>query len=404
MLYRVSHAAGAFVVAALALPSVSSATLLYVTSYAGTVTTLDLTLSSPSAGSLQAIATSTLCGAQPSWLTLVGSNLYCLDEAWGQNNGSLVWFDVNDGNLTLLDNVTTIGGPVSAVVYGEDGRGLAVADYGGNIGSGFNTFDIKDPASIQPIQAASWVLDHPGPVADRQGSSHPHQAILDPTGKFLLVPDLGFDRIHVLSVDPTTLRYTEQDPLLVAPGSGPRHGVFVKPDPETTFFYVITEIANQVSGYNVTYMDDNTLSFAQVVSSTTHGEYYTFPAGISGGEIAVSPDNKFLIVSSRNESFFNIPNWDVYNTTKLLSDPLISFSIDPKTGALYLIQTFPAGGMLPRHFSLNKDGTLLAAAAQADGRVVIISRDPVLGVLKEYVADVAIEGGVNCVIWGEEGY
>lgn len=98
------------------------------TSYSGTLTTLDLTLLSPSAGNLQNIATSTECGAQPSWLTLVGSTLYCLDEAWGQNNGSLVSFDVTDGKLALLDNVTTIGGPVSSVVYGEGGRGLAVAD------------------------------------------------------------------------------------------------------------------------------------------------------------------------------------------------------------------------------------------------------------------------------------
>lgn len=79
----------------------------------------------------------------------------------------------------------------------------------------------------------------------------------------------------------------------------------------------------------------------------------------------------------------------------------MSFRISPDTGALNLVQTYPAGGMIPRHFSLNKDGTLLAAAAQADGRVVVISRDPVWGVLKEYVADAAIEGGVNCVIWAE---
>jgi len=127
MLYRVSHAAGALAV--LALPSLSSATLLYVTSYAGTVTTLNLTTSSPrNPASLQSIATSTECGPQPSWLTLVGPNLYCLDEAWGQLNGSVSSFKVTDGKLTFLDKATTIGGPVSAIVYGEGGRGLAIAD------------------------------------------------------------------------------------------------------------------------------------------------------------------------------------------------------------------------------------------------------------------------------------
>ena len=127
MLYRVSHAAGALAV--LALPGLSSATLLYVTSYAGTVTTLNLTISNAcNAASLQSIATSTECGPQPSWLTLVGSNQYCLDEAWGQLNGTVSSFKVTDGKLTFLDKATTIGGPVSSVVYGDGGRGLAIAD------------------------------------------------------------------------------------------------------------------------------------------------------------------------------------------------------------------------------------------------------------------------------------
>lgn len=64
---------------------------------------------------------------------------------------------------------------------------------------------------------------------------------------------------------------------------------------------------------------------------------------------------------------------------------------------------FPAGGMIPRHFSLNRDGTLVASAAQRDGRVALISRDPVTGVLKEYVANIAIPGEVNCAIFDEGG-
>lgn len=157
--------------------------------------------------------------------------------------------------------------------------------------SGFNTYNIANPADIQPIQADSWVLPEPGPKPDRQEKPHPHQAILDPTGKFLLVPDLGFDRVHIFLVDQATLRHTEQAPLLAPPGSGPRHGVFVRAGPKT-LFYVIAELSNQIFGYNVTYKDEETLGFEQIWTSTTHGLDYTVPAGASGGEIAVSVSYK----------------------------------------------------------------------------------------------------------------
>ncbi|KAM7217566.1 Lactonase, 7-bladed beta-propeller domain containing protein [Rhypophila decipiens] len=402
MRYRVSHAVGA-----LALPSLSSATLLYVTSYTGTgpsavpgaLTTLNLTISGYSAGSLQSIATSTECGAYPSWLTLVGSNLYCLDEAWNAPaNGSLVSFQITDGKLSLLDKATTIGGPVSSVAYGADGHGLAVADYGA---SGFNTFNIANPADIVPIQASVWDLpqDQKDRNSARQKSPHPHQAILDPTGQFVLVPDLGLDRVHVFAVDRNNLKYTEQYPLLINPGSGPRHGVFVVAGTKI-LFYVIAEISNQIFGYDVLYMADGTLIFEQVWTSSTHGLNGTVPAGATGGEIAVSPDNKFLMVSSRGEASLSINNWDVTNSAKLPSDPLITFKIDFETGALDPVQTFAAGGLIPRHFSINKDGTLVASAAQGDGRVAIISRDPASGVLKEYVANIAI-ANVNFAIFAE---
>jgi hypothetical protein len=47
----------------------------------------------------------------------------------------------------------------------------------------------------------------------------------------------------------------------------------------------------------------------------------------------------------------NITNFDHTNTTKILSDPLINYAIDNKTGRLKKIQEFAAGGAGPRGFS-----------------------------------------------------
>ncbi len=108
-----------------ATPAVSGS-LVFVSSYAGTVTTLNLTGSS-----LTTVTSSTQCGANPSWLATDSAKrvLYCLDEGWGQANGSLTSFKIAaDGSVAPITKVKTLGGPVSSVFYGTGGRGIALAD------------------------------------------------------------------------------------------------------------------------------------------------------------------------------------------------------------------------------------------------------------------------------------
>lgn len=117
--------------------------------------------------------------------------------------------------------------------------------------------------------------------------------------------------------------------------------------------------------------------------------------------MSVKPDSDFLILSSRNESTLEIPNFDPDNSTAVASDPLINFAIDPQTGHLDLVQEAPCGGLFPRQFSINKAGTLVAVGLQSDGRVVIIERDVETGELGNFVAHASIEGEVTAVIFNE---
>jgi hypothetical protein len=128
------HAA-ATTLACLAMPpSAPSASLLYVTSYAGTLTTLttlNLTTDATTGqSSLKTVATSNVC-PEASWITLDYPNntLYCLDEARStpNSNSTVFRFKTNtDGTLTLADKVAVPNGAVSAVLYGA-GKGLAIA-------------------------------------------------------------------------------------------------------------------------------------------------------------------------------------------------------------------------------------------------------------------------------------
>ena len=107
----------------------ASASLLYVASYSGFVTTLNLTQGEDGASSLDAVAESDGCATAPSWLTLDKENavMYCMDEGFGTwPNGSFVSFQTNDdGTLTVLDKEVTINGPVSSVPYGENSIAVA---------------------------------------------------------------------------------------------------------------------------------------------------------------------------------------------------------------------------------------------------------------------------------------
>ena len=113
-----------------------SANVLFVSSYSGKVTTLDLKgIGAPCAGGsvpvLKEIASSDGCSTSPSWLTLdhPKSTLYCIDEGLATPQGSLSSFKTNaDGSLTKLDLVSTPNGPVSGVLYGPGGdAGIALA-------------------------------------------------------------------------------------------------------------------------------------------------------------------------------------------------------------------------------------------------------------------------------------
>ncbi|AEO66808.1 91798a32-3a95-4dba-95bf-09eb7d1cfeaa [Thermothielavioides terrestris] len=373
----------------------SGSPLLYVTTYpagdvAGSVHTLQL-----GAAKLESVVDpSASCGSYPSWLTQVGDILYCVNEAWDANNGTLYSLKIgSDLNLTRLSDGQTVGGPVSTIVYGDGGRGLAVADYAGG---GINTFNITDPSAIVPLLTEVF----PKPAdnrSDPQNQARPHEAVLDPTGNFLLFPDLGADLLRTFQVNKTTLQLTESKTHTFDRGTGPRHAAFLKSGSKT-FLYVVCELSNLLFGFEVTYNDDQTLGFTQFHKSNTHGNNSTLPAGTAAAEITLSPDHRFLTLSSRKERSLQ---YTLANGTTVPSDPLITYAVDAATGALTLVQTAPAGGVNPRHFSFNSDGTRAAAALQDDARVVVFERDVASGKLGKAVAEADVPGQPNFVLFAQ---
>ncbi|OIW24773.1 putative isomerase YbhE [Coniochaeta ligniaria NRRL 30616] len=365
------------------------AEILFATSYNDhALTTLNL-----SGSSLSTVSKSYDCGSEPTWLTLDYTNsvLYCLNEGWGGNASITSYKTSVGGALTELDFLPVLKSPVASTLFGANNSQLAVAFYDT---SSFGTFSVGNAKDLAAQQLETYTLAKPGPVPDRQDVPHLHDAILDPTKQFLLVPDLGSDLVRVYKIPAGLASASVQEvaPIKAVPGSGPRHGGFAVVG-KSTFFYHVNELSNTITGYTVAYTGDSAPEFTRIFDFSTHGPGGSVINGTKAAELVVSPDQKFVIVSSRGENSLTFPNLDAANTTALISDPLVTFAIDDKTGQLSLVQIAPAGGRNPRGFSLNKAGTLVASALQDDNRVVVIERDVKTGLLGKIVAHATVGEG-----------
>jgi 6-phosphogluconolactonase (cycloisomerase 2 family) len=296
------------------LVALASATTLIVSEYGGNIVSLSLTAIN-GAYTLNQTFQNSGCAPNPSWLTLDVDNglLYCLNEGLETVNGSLSSFTVNsDGSLTHVKNETTISGPVNGVIYGDPAgqKAIALAHY---TGSAVSSWLLQRDGQFTLNQNIPFTLSQPGPNPSRQDAPHEHEAILDPTGQYVLVPDLGADLVRVFSYDSKTLQLKALSPLQAAPGSGPRHAAFwnpqgVKGEGSTTFFYLVAELASTVTGYEVEYLPNGGgLQFKKLFNESTYG-LLNQPEGNAPAEVrvSVSPDLSFLSsVSSSTSTLTN---------------------------------------------------------------------------------------------------
>lgn len=158
-------------------------------------------------------------------------------------------------------------------------------------GNGFSTWNVANPSSIKNVEFLTYTGS--GPDKDRQDGPHPHEAVLDPTKKFLLVPDLGTDEVHVYTFDANSLKTTAQTALKAPAGSGPRHIAFAQKGGKT-FMYLITELTSNIIGYEVTYSKG--IQFKQIFAHGVHGKDKPNTKGAYAAEIVVSVSPALLFV------------------------------------------------------------------------------------------------------------
>ncbi|RFU75309.1 hypothetical protein TARUN_6946 [Trichoderma arundinaceum] len=210
------------------------------------------------------------------------------------------------------------------------------------------------------------------PVLDAGRVARAHQAVIDPTGRFFIVNDLGTDSLLVLDSSAPDVPIVNR--IRVPSGSGPRHGVFYpagEGDSPATHYILLCETSSRVIVFSLEYTDAK-IEFTALESYSTFMADDSSPERISSaaaGEIVLSKDNKHVYTSNRLTT----------SPTETIAHFRILNDLDSKRQggglALELVAETSTLGKHPRMFSLSKDGSeLFVGNQEGEWAVVVLKR------------------------------
>ena len=282
------------------------------------------------------------------------------DKFEGSDSGSVSSFTINraDGQLTLLNTVSSGGAGPTYVSVHPSGRFVLVANY---FGGSVAVLPILDDGKLGPasdIKKDAGTLGPKKPTNAPPGSfaisghdmPHAHFIEADPSGRFVLSTDLGLDQILVWKFDDRAGVLTPNDPAAIAlpPGDGPRHFSF---HPNGRWLYSLQE-----EGSNIVLFDYDSakggLAPRQTVSSLPPG----FAGSSFSSEIMVSPDGKFVYVGNR------------------LHDGIACFSVG-ENGTLTFVGEEWTRGDYPRSFNFDPTGNFIYSCNQRADNVTAFRVD-----------------------------
>ena len=262
--------------------------------------------------------------------------------------------DRETGQAKLLNRAATGGNNGVRQAVDPSGKFLVVANYASGTVA---MLPIAPDGSLKDQHQLVALPGEPGPHRVQQPSSEPHDIVFDPSGRFVLVPDKGLDRVFVFRFDAATGRLvaTEQGSVQSRPGAGPRHLMF---HPKLPIVWVL----NELDSTTATYTWDAATGALKPIQVIT-----TLPTDFTGysttAEIAVSPDGRFVYCSNRGH------------------DSVTIYAADATSGLLSPVGWQSTQGSGPRFIGLDPAGRFLHAANEQGDTVVTFGVDAASGKL-----------------------
>jgi 6-phosphogluconolactonase len=297
--------------------------------------------------------------------------LYAVNEisnfSGPNTTGSITAMSVDSatGDLKIMNRMSSGGTGPAHVSVDPTGKWLFASNYGGgsvavlpimadgSVGAPSDVQKITGPLGVQPAVEAP-----PGSFAiSGHDAPHVHMAQTDPDGNYVLVTDLGTDRIYVYKLDKQRGTLTPSDPpfMQASLGAGPRHFDF---HPNGRFVYAITEEAS-----TMVVMDYNAASGRLTYKGQSAS---TLPAGYAGtnfpSAIHATRDGNFLYGLNR------------------LHDTVVQFDINPD-GWLLNPRHFWTRGSYPREFAVEPTGNFMYVLHTRSDNVTSFRVDKTTGAL-----------------------
>ncbi len=309
--------------------------------------------------------------ANPSFLAFTPDRKFLYAVSENDAMAAVFSVDVAAGTLAPRQPPQSSGGAAPChLVVDPTARTLLVANYHTGIVAAIPLHADGTLGTPHPIQHTGHSVN-----PERQASPHVHSVTLSPDARFVIVCDLGLDKIFSYRLDAAAATLTPGDPPFVAtaPGSGPRHFVF---GADGRHAYAVTEMGSTVIAYD----------YAPATGAlTTRQTLSTLPADFkgasTGAEIRLHPNGRWLYASNRGH------------------DSIAIFAVNPADGRLTPVTVTPCGGKNPRNFTLSPDGNWLVCANQNSNTLTVFRVDAATGRLTPtgHTADVPLP---VCVVFG----
>ena len=292
--------------------------------------------------------------ADPSFLCIDRRGRFLYSAHGGGTVATSYAIDETTGRLTVLNQQPTKGVNGVHVAIDATGRYLALPNYASG---SLVVFPINTDGTLGPVSDLAQLEGQPGPHRTQQTESHPHACPFDRSGRYIIVPDKGFDKTFVFRLDTAAGKLVPANPPFVAsrPGAAPRHA---DTHPTLPYLYVINELDSTIAAYHFDPAKGVLKPFQVITTLPT-----SYTGNNSTAEIWVAPSGRFVYGSNRGH------------------DSIVVFSINQKTGELTPVAWEPTQGRTPRYFGLDPTGTELYAANQNSDTVVIFDINQTTGKL-----------------------
>lgn len=287
-----------------------------------------------------------------------------------QQEVSALRIDPTNGQLSFLNRQDCGGRNPVHLALSPDARHLVISNH---LSSSLAVLPVAADGALLPLSQLVKLEGQAGPHRVEQPFAKPHYNPFDPSGRWVLVPDKGVDRVFVFRFGDGRLIPAAQPFASAREGAGPRHLAF---HPSKPWVYVINELDSTVTAYSFDAATGALQPF-QVLSALAD----TFTGNSRASEIEIDGAGHMLYASNRG------------------AESIAVFGIDPFTGRLAVRQTASCAGKTPRFFTLEPGGRWIYVLNEDSDTIVRFSKCARDGALLDS-GHIQKTGSPVCMVFG----